>query len=183
MNRQPISPDALRLPAIEVWGKRWPLLSAGDCASKDFNTMTVGWGGLGVMWNKPVAMVVVRPSRYTYEFMERHNTFTLSVLPESHREALTVCGTKSGRDIDKILHVGLTPIASATVDAPGFDEAELIIECRAMATMPFESNQFIHPDIMMHYPKGDLHLLTFGEILAIQGIEAYQGASSEQGAQ
>lgn len=180
MKRNPISPDDLRLLALTTWSKRWPLLTSGDYASGDFNTMTVGWGGLGVMWNKPVAIVVVRPSRYTYEFMERHDTFTLSVLPESWREALKICGTKSGRDIDKILHTGLTPIPSSAIAAPGFDEAELVIECRKISTTPFQSEQFLHPDIMLHYPEGDLHLMTLGEIIAVHGTVDYQGATTPQ---
>ena len=178
MNRISISPQQLILPAIKIWAHRWPLLTAGDFTSGNFNAMTVGWGGLGVMWNKPIAMVVVRPSRYTYEFMEEHDTFTLSVLPESHRQALTICGETSGRDVDKIKLAGLTPVPSLVVGAPGFDEAELIIECRKMYTAPFESHRFLDPQIIKHYPDGDLHLMTFGEVVAIRGTSDYVASAS-----
>ena len=180
MNRISISPDKLQLPAIKIWSHSWPLLTSGDYTSGDFNTMTVGWGGLGVMWNKPMAMVVVRPSRYTYEFMERYETFTLSVLPETHREALRICGSKSGRDINKIKLAGLTPIRSSAIKAPGFDEAELLIECRKTSTIPFQAEQFLDPDIMTHYPEGDLHLMTFGEIIAIHGTSGYSSRTPTQ---
>lgn len=181
MNRISISPDKLQLPAIKTWSHSWPLLTSGDYASGDFNTMTVGWGSLGVMWKKPMAMVVVRPSRYTYEFMERHDSFTLSVLPEDYRTALQLCGTKSGRELDKIKAAGLTAIPSSAIEAPGFDEAELIIECRAMYKTPFETNQFSDPIIMTHYPEGDLHLMTFGQIIAVYGTTAYQTTTIDQG--
>jgi len=173
MNRISISPDKLQLPSIKTWSHSWPLLTSGDVTSGDFNTMTVGWGGLGVMWNKPMAMVVVRPSRYTYEFMEKYNTFTLSVLPEEYRAALQLCGTKSGRELDKIKAAGLTAIPSSVIEAPGFDQAELIIECRVMYKTPFEPDQFLDPQIMANYPKKNFHLMTFGEIVAIHGTSYY----------
>jgi flavin reductase (DIM6/NTAB) family NADH-FMN oxidoreductase RutF len=136
--------------------------------------MTVGWGGIGVMWSKPITTVVVRPSRYTYEFMEKYDSFTLSVLPESWRKALQICGTISGRDSNKIQLAGLTPISSASVQAPGFDEAELIIECRKIYADPFRTETFISPEIMKHYPEGDLHVMYFGEIVAVHGTREYR---------
>jgi len=180
MNRISISPHQLVLPAIQTWAHRWPLLTAGDFDTGRFNTMTVGWGGLGVMWNKPTAMVVVRPSRYTAAFMEDYDTFTLSVLPETHRDALRICGEQSGRDVDKIKLAGLTPIPSLIVGAPGFDEAELLIECRKMYTVPFEADRFLDPQIAKHYPDGDLHLMTFGEIVAVHGTSSYSAPASPQ---
>lgn len=181
MKRIPISTAELVLPAVLRWTSSWFLLTAGDYESGEFNTMTVGWGGIGVMWNKPIAMVVVRPSRYTYEFMEQYDSFTLCVLPEAQREALQICGTKSGRDSDKIQLAGLTPIASTAVDAPGFDEAELIIECRKIYADPFKAETLLSPEIMKHYPNGDLHVMYFGEISAIHGTPEYQGAPPKRG--
>ncbi len=77
------------------------------------------------LWNKPFVQVVVRPSRFTFQFMEKFNSFTLSVLPESHREVLQLLGSRSGRDGDKIHDSGLTPIPSDKIDAPGFEEYRL----------------------------------------------------------
>jgi flavin reductase (DIM6/NTAB) family NADH-FMN oxidoreductase RutF len=181
MSRISISPDKLQLPAIKTWSHSWPLLTSGDFDSGEFNTMTVGWGSLGVMWKKPMAMVVVRPSRYTYELMEKYDTFTLSVLPKEYRAALQLCGTKSGRDLDKIKAAGLTAIPSSAIAAPGFDEAGLIIECRAMYKTPFTPDQFLDPQIMASYPEKNFHLMTFGEIVAIHGTASYAGTEAEPG--
>jgi flavin reductase (DIM6/NTAB) family NADH-FMN oxidoreductase RutF len=92
--------------------------------------MTVAWGSMGVMWGKPFAQVVVRPVRYTFEFMEQYDSFTLCAFPAEYRQTLLMLGTKSGRDGDKIAESGLTPVVSANVAAPGFAEAELIVELR-----------------------------------------------------
>ena len=84
---------------FSVFDKKWALLTAGN---KDkFNTMTVSWGGLGTIWGKSVATVYVRTSRYTHEFMDDNEYFTVSFYPEEYRNVLSVMGSKSGRDIDK----------------------------------------------------------------------------------
>ena len=82
------------------------------------------------MWKKPMIHVVVRPSRHTYQFIETYDTFTVCAFPEEYQRVLGLCGTKSGREIDKIKETGLTPIPSQLIVAPGFAEAELILECR-----------------------------------------------------
>ena len=181
INRTLIPAAELILPAILRWTTSWFLLTAGDNESGAFNAMTVGWGGIGVMWSKPIAMVVVRPSRYTYEFMEKYDSFTLSVFPEDQRQALQICGTTSGRDSDKIRLAGLTPIPSFAVEAPGFDEAELIIECRKVYADALKPSMFLSPDIMKHYPEGDVHTMYFGEIVAIHGTQAYRVAEAAAG--
>jgi flavin reductase (DIM6/NTAB) family NADH-FMN oxidoreductase RutF len=94
--------------------------------------MTVGWGSMGGMWGKPFVQVVVRPGRYTFQYMEKYPTFTLCAFPESCKKALTVLDTKSGRNSDKISESGLTVIESKVVEAPSYKEAELILECRKM---------------------------------------------------
>jgi flavin reductase (DIM6/NTAB) family NADH-FMN oxidoreductase RutF len=150
------------------------LLTSGDFAAGHFNTMTVGWGSLGVMWRRPFAQVVVRPTRYTYEFMEQYDTFTLSAFAETYRQALQLLGTKSGRDGDKIAEAGITPIASTLVPAPGFAEADLVIECRKMYWQDMAPAQFLDPAIENHYAKKDYHRIYFGEVVTIQGTEAYE---------
>ena len=97
----------------------------------DAKGMTIGWGGLGELWQKPVCTVYVRQSRYTFQFMESHDYFTVSVLPESRKDVLLLCGTKSGRDTDKISTCGLT-VCYGAGDAPFFDEAELVLVCRKL---------------------------------------------------
>jgi len=173
--------DLLRIPIDDfqtrchhLWDSRWLLLCAGDLASGDFNMMTVAWGSFGTMWHKPFAQVVVRPTRYTYEFTERHDTFTLCAFPEVCRPILKTLGTRSGRDMDKRRDSGLTPIASQQVAAPGFAEAELIVECRQIYWDDFEPDRFLDPVIDKSYPQRDYHRIYFGEILAVRGTAEYR---------
>jgi flavin reductase (DIM6/NTAB) family NADH-FMN oxidoreductase RutF len=125
------------------------------------------------MWTKPFAQVVVRPSRYTYQFMEQYDTFTLCAFPQDYRDALQLLGSRSGRDGDKIAKSGLTPIASSQVAAPGFAEAELIVECQKMYWQDMIPTHFLKPEIKKNYPDKDYHRIYFGEIVAILGTEAY----------
>jgi len=175
LKRKEIDLVRLRLPAVGAWKDRWFLLAAGDYTGGSWNVMTVAWGGLGCMWKKPLAMIVVRPTRYTYEFLGKHPDFTLSQLPESLADKANFCGSHSGRDTDKMKATGLTPIASTQVAAPGFAEAELILECRKMYFDNLEPAQFLAGHIEANYPQKDYHRMYFGEILAAFGTDAYQG--------
>ena len=97
MNRQTVTPDQLVCPPFTAWDKGWYLLTAGDFAAKQFNSMTVSWGFFGTIWAKPMAICVARPQRHTYQFTEQYDTFTLCAFGEEHRKTLNVLGTKSGR--------------------------------------------------------------------------------------
>jgi len=173
MERTSILFDSLLVKAHHLWNNQWVLLTSGDFAEGRFNSMTIGWGSVGTMWGKPFVQVVVRPIRYTYEFMERYDTFTLSTFPETYRRALQLLGSKSGRDGDKIAETGLTPMASTQVAAPSFAEAELIMECRKMYWDDMEPTHFLDPVIDKNYPQKDYHRIYFGEIVAIHGESAY----------
>jgi flavin reductase (DIM6/NTAB) family NADH-FMN oxidoreductase RutF len=175
MKRIPLPVDTFTLPVVHSFKDQWMLLTAGENAPGKFNTMTVSWGGLGVIWNKPLAMVVVRPSRFTYSFMEKHDTFTLSSFPEPYKDKLTLCGSRSGRAIDKVKACGLTPIPSSVVAAPGFDEAELIMECRKMYYDDINPAHFLAPHIESNYGGHDYHRMYFGEIVALHGTSNYLG--------
>jgi flavin reductase (DIM6/NTAB) family NADH-FMN oxidoreductase RutF len=174
MSRVPIPFDHLVVRSLELWAEHWMLLTSGDLASGRYNTMTVGWGSLGTMWGKPFAQVVVRPTRFTYEFMETYDTFTLCAFPEEHRRSVQLLGTKSGRDGDKIADAGLTPEAAASVPAPAFAEAELVIECRKIYWDDMDPSRFLAPDIDKNYPKHDYHRIYFGEIVDISGDRTYR---------
>jgi flavin reductase (DIM6/NTAB) family NADH-FMN oxidoreductase RutF len=163
----------LAVRACHLWEEQWLLLTAGDFHAGAYNTMTVAWGSLGAMWNRPFAQVVVRPTRHTREFMERYDAFTLAAFPEQHRAAMNLLGTRSGRDGDKIAASGLTPIASTVVAAPGFAEAELIIECRKIYSQDLDPARFLDPAIDRNYPKKDYHRIYFGEIVAVTGTDNY----------
>ena len=173
MARTPISFDQFLVKAHHLWAKQWLLLTSGDFGAGHSNTMTVGWGSLGTMWGRPFAQVVVRPSRYTYQFLERYDTFTLCAFPPAYHQALNLLGTKSGRDGDKVAEAGLTLVASTQVAAPGFAEAELILECQKIYWDDMEPAHFLDPGIEGHYPQRDYHRIYFGEIVAIHGAGSF----------
>lgn len=158
----------------ELWLKQWFLLTSGDYKSNHFNTMTVAWGYFGVIWNKPCATVFVRPTRFTYEFINRYDTFTLCSFNRSYKNDLSLLGKKSGRDGDKIARTKLNIIPSRKIPAPGFKEAELIIECKKIYWDDLKPENFLNESIEKVYPKKDYHRMYFGEIVEIRGIEKYQ---------
>jgi len=173
--RQPlekISIKKLTISAFDLWDTNWLLLTSGDFSIGSFNAMTVAWGSIGNMWNLPIAMVVVRPTRYTYGFINTYPTFTLCGFQKEYRKALNLLGTKSGRDGDKISESGLTPTASEKVDAPIFQEADLSIECRKIYFHDFNPEQFLDERIDKHYALKDYHRMIFGEILMVKGNAA-----------
>lgn len=170
MERKPIAFNDLLVRSHQLWAEQWLVLTSGDFAAGQFNSMTVAWGSLGTMWAKPFVQVVVRPTRYTREFMEKYDTFTLCAFPEQQRKALQLLGTKSGRDGDKISESGLTAVASDVVAAPCFAEAELVIECRKMYWQDMEPGNFLDPAIQKNYPHKDYHRIYFGEIEAVCGV-------------
>ena len=174
VKRQPIPAGQLNVRIHDLWDEQWFLLTAGDFAARDFNTMTVSWGSLGVIWNRPFAQVVVRPGRHTFGFIERHATFTLCAFPEECRAALSLLGSKSGRDGNKIAEAGLTPTAATTVAAPVFAEAELALECRKIYSDDFDPKRFLDPTIEQNYPKKDYHRIYYGEIVAITGTAHFR---------
>ncbi|PKO10269.1 MAG: flavin reductase [Chloroflexi bacterium HGW-Chloroflexi-2] len=158
-----------------LWDRQWLVLTSGDFHAGKFNSMIVGWGGFGTMWKKPFALILVRPQRYTYEYMENFDSFTLSALPEKYRKALELIGTKSGRDMNKLDFTGLTPIPSSHVSAPGLDEAELIIECRKSYYQDLDPKHFLISSITKQYPLRDYHRVYYGEILSISGTKDFTG--------
>ena len=154
---------------VDIWMNGWFALCAGNM--KEFNAMTVAWGSIGNMWSKPFMQVVVRPSRYTFEFMNRFDTFTICAFPEKYREALQTLGTKSGRDCDKITLSGLTVKESELVEAPCFEEARLVIECRKMYWQDMNPDNFLNEEFHSCYPGSDYHRIYYGEILNISEKE------------
>lgn len=149
---------------FERIGKQWMLITAGNADS--FNTMTASWGGLGVLWGKNVATVYIRKHRYTYQFVEQSDFFTLSFLPEQYRSALQICGSESGRNGDKIKKAGLTPYA-VTDQAMSFKEAELVLVCRKLYRHEINPELMIEKEIDDIYPQKDYHVLYIGEIMSV----------------
>jgi flavin reductase (DIM6/NTAB) family NADH-FMN oxidoreductase RutF len=178
MTRQPIPIEKLIVRPDHLWDIQWFLLTSGDFAAGRFNAMTVSWGSMGVMWNRPFVQVVVRPVRYTYEFIEQFDTFTLCAFPKEYHAALQLLGTKSGRDGDKIAESGLTPIPSTRVAAPGYAQAELVLECRKMYWDDITPDHFLDLALDKNYPGKDYHRIYFGEILTVLGEEKFGTANS-----
>lgn len=155
-----ITPGEISDNTFKLIGKDWLLITAGT--KNNFNTMTASWGGFGVLWRKNVAFIVVRPTRYTYEFLESADSFTLSFFEEKYRDVLNLCGTKSGRDLDKAAAAGITPVE----DTPGlvyFDEARLVLECKKLYFHDFDPRNFLEEGINELY-NDDYHRLYIGEI-------------------
>jgi flavin reductase (DIM6/NTAB) family NADH-FMN oxidoreductase RutF len=173
MERKSISLEQLTTRPVGLWEPGWFLLTSGDFAAGQFNAMTVSWGGMGVLWNKPVVQVVVRPQRYTFQFMEQYPTFTLCAFPPEYRAALNLLGTKSGREGDKIREAGLMPVASGAVPAPAYAEAELVFCCRKIYWQDLDPEHFLDPAIDRNYPRRDYHRAYFGEIVAAFGTSNF----------
>lgn len=157
-----------REDVIRMIGKEWMLVTAGTPGS--FNTMTASWGGIGWLWNKPVAFVFVRPERHTYGFMERQERFTLSFLGEEHRDALNFCGSHSGRDCDKVAATGLSPLATED-GAVTFGQARLALECRKLFRTEMRPGDFLDEECLGRWyndrPGGSFHVVYVAEIEAV----------------
>ncbi len=169
MPLQPIEFTRFAPSVFQLFDRQWLLLTAGDFARGEFNTMTISWGSIGVVWGRPFVQVFVRPTRHTFQFMESYGSFTVTAFPEQYRQALNVLGVRSGREGNKIAEAGLTPVAATEVAAPAFAEAELVIECRKLYRDALEPAGFLDPQVEVNYPKKDYHGTYFGEILAIRG--------------
>ena len=157
-----IKPEHIEQNVFKLIGKDWMLISAGNMDS--YNTMTASWGQMGVLWNLPVALCFIRPQRYTFEFAERSDYYTLTFFEEKYRKALNFCGTKSGRDYDKAKETGLTPLETDLKNV-SFQEASLILECKKIYVDYIKENKFIEEKLIgKNYPKKDFHRFYIGEI-------------------
>ncbi len=129
------------------------------------NAMTIGWGFLGTMWSKPVFVVAVRYSRYTYKLLEGMDSFTVCLPSKDMEDVLTVCGTKSGRDMDKFKELKLTPVDGETVDAPYIEECPVHFECKVVYKDEMAEGRLAEPLQGQMYGTKDWHVLYYGEIL------------------
>ncbi len=158
-----ITPAEMGSDVFTRIGKQWMLVGAGN--AQNHNMMTASWGGLGVLWNKPVSTVYIRPSRYTMEFIEREAYYALCFFGEEYREQLTFCGRHSGRDGDKCKETGLTPCFDEA--APYFEEAELVLICRKLYAQDMDPSLFLDESIENNYHGADYHRTYIGEIVKV----------------
>jgi flavin reductase (DIM6/NTAB) family NADH-FMN oxidoreductase RutF len=141
----------------------WMLITAGKFGS--FNTMTASWGGFGILWNKPVAFVFIRPQRYTLGFIENQEYFTLSFFREEYREILKICGSVSGRDTDKVASTGLVPFETACKGV-SFQQASLYLECRKLYRDQIKPDGFFIKEVdKKNYKDNDHHFMFIAEII------------------
>ena len=156
MSFKEVNPSELNMNPFTTIGKDWLLITAGN--EEKYNTMTASWGGAGVMWGKPAVTAYIRPQRYTKEFVDREEMFTLSFYGEDYRDALNLFGKVSGKDRDKIKEAGFTPyFTDGTV---AFEEAEIILICRKMYADDIKSEKFIDKDAEEKwYPQKDYHTM------------------------
>ena len=167
MGFKEINIESLNTDIFRDVGKKWMLISAMK-SDNSINTMTASWGALGVLWNKNVFICFVRPQRYTHEFTEASDKISLSFFGEEHRDALKLCGTKSGRDCDKISQCGLTPIIND--GQVGFAQAERIIYGKKIYAGKLDPKAFLSDDIEKHY-NNDYHTVYICEIEKIEEKE------------
>lgn len=148
---------------FKQFDKKWALLTAGT--EDRFNTMTISWGGLGTIWNKSVATVYVRKSRYTHEFMENNEYFTVSFYPEEFKKVLGVLGSKSGRDIDKMKASGLTAVKAG--ESMSFKEAEVTLVCKKLFRQSLLTENMPKDIANTMYADNDIHDMYIGEVVEI----------------
>ena len=140
----------------------WMLITAGN--QESFNSMTASWGAFGILWNKPIAIGFIRPQRYTFEFMNKSESFTLSFFNNEHRPALNFLGSHSGRTVNKMTDSGLTPVFTERNNVY-FEEARLVLDCKIMYTDDLKQENFISKTLVKDiYPKQDFHRMFIGEI-------------------
>lgn len=158
-----ISPSKFDDNIFNALNNQWMLITAQDHGSGKFNMMTASWGGFGILWGKPVCFCVIRPQRYTFEFSEKCDRMTLSFFGDHHRDELKLCGSKSGRDCNKLALTGLTSVEED--DYVYYDEAETVIVGRKLYADYFRAENFFDTSLVeQNYPNEDFHRIYICEI-------------------
>ena len=161
MDYKEITPQELNENACKLIGDDWMLITAGT--REKINTMTAAWGGLGVMWGKPVAITVIRPQRYTKEFVDAQDTMSLTFYKADMKNALAYLGKVSGRDEDKIGKANLT--VKYENDTPYFEEADIVLIVRKLYEDGIKPEGFLDQQIdSKWYPDKDYHTMYICEI-------------------
>lgn len=160
----PIKPEGIEDNLFQLIGTDWMLICSGK--PEHYNMMTASWGCAGILWRKHIAVVFVRPQRHTFLFLEENARFTLNFFDEDHRDVLNLCGTKSGRDIDKMNLPELTPRETPSGSIV-FEQARLILECRKIYYDDIKPEFFLSFDVEKIYPQKDFHRFYIGEITKV----------------
>ena len=147
------------------------LVSSSD--GNDANAMTIGWGTVGIIWGKPIFVALVRPSRHTYGLIEASGVFTVNVPTERMRRWVGVCGTQSGRDVDKFGAHGVAKSPGQMVACPTIDDSPMVYECRVVHTNDVLPGRLLGDIDARAYAGGDYHRMYYGEILGAFAAEGY----------
>lgn len=172
MDRKKVSPDHRYSKTLERLASPGLLLASTDSAGES-NVMTIGWGSMGIIWGRPCFVVLVRPSRYTYRFIEDSRIFTVNVPTLEMRDYVTMCGTRSGRDVDKIGEYDVDVCMGQNVAAITFDAAPMVYECRVLHhndLIPANLDQGVED---RSYGGSDYHRVYFGEIEGAYAADSY----------
>lgn len=149
--------------AFGLFDQQWALVSAGTL--ENYNTMTISWGGLGTLWSRPIATVYVRPNRYTFEFLENNDFFTVSFFPEKYKKDLSVLGSKSGRDGDKVALTNLTP--QSVSQGVAFEEASSVLVCKKIYWQDLDPKQMPQEVADSYYKTEPPHRMYIGEVVSV----------------
>lgn len=161
-NYKEISPEQFVHSPFHLLDKEWMLITAGK--EEKVNTMTASWGGFGVLWNKNVAYVFIRPTRYTKEFVDHSSTLSLSFFDSTYKKQMGYLGRVSGRDVDKIKESGLT-VVKAEDGTPYFEEAKITLFCRKLYAQELKPDCFVEEGLNeKNYPLKDYHTMYVVEI-------------------
>ena len=170
---------------VELWDEAGHILSnvgkgvlLTSAADGKVNTMTIGWGTLGIQWGKPIFIAFVRRSRYTKELLDKNPEFTVNIpYGQIDKSILSICGTRSGRDMDKFAELGLTPEDPETISVPGIRQLPLTLECKVIYRQDQDPDAINEENTKRYYPipegweKGDYHTAYYGQITAAYVIE------------
>lgn len=164
MSFKKVNINELMLNPFTLIGDEWMLITAGD--EDKHNTMTASWGGLGFLWKKPVSTIYIRPQRYTREFVDNNDFYSICFFDSSYKKALSFCGANSGRDVDKDKECGLTPVHN--LKAPFYEEAKMVLICNKLYKQTMTPESFIDDSIIpICYPNSDFHHVYVGEIVDV----------------
>ena len=150
---------------LKLFTNKWALVTAGT--KEDFNTMTIGWGGIGSLWSKPTISVYIKPCRYTYKYMNESDYFTVSFYDEKYRDDLRILGTKSKRDIDKLALTKLHP--DFLENGITFKEAKCTLVCKKIYWQDLDINNMPKEVIDKYYLKEEPHRMFVGEVVKVIG--------------
>lgn len=159
-----INPKDINGNAFKMIGNDWLLITGGDASG--FNSMTASWGTFGILWGRPITECFIRNARHTLGFMENCEYYTLSLYDEKYRSELSLFGTKSGRDIDKVKETGFTP-AFADCGAVYYEEAELVIVCKKIYVTDLDPAKMQPAIIDKFHTDNDFHRIFMGEIVEV----------------